>query len=259
MSSKVFPTPKHSERFVCSLVPVFFALALSFSGQNAKAGLIGAHEFPDIVTSFGVMYHSPQNVLRLQGSSGIIRTPSNPNPGSNNLFLGQNPFLAPPSMPAIFMLQAEFNTSGVFQGGWFSVEGASSASATSTFSAADNAVRISPTPTLTHDPDVSLLSGTLTDLNAAVMGSGTRLQFTAGSLSGEFASIFGDEVVLTTNEFAGPMSLASLLTQFQLSGGSGSADIGRPVPEPSSALVWGSVIAIGCVRRRRNRRTLLTA
>ncbi len=107
--------------------------------------------------------------------------------------------------------------------------------------------------TATGSPLV-LLHGTITEMNMAVFSSGilefkvTDKNFT-GTLAPFFQSQYGGAVI--------KMTLPSWhygvdrYTFSNIFGASGAANIGRPVPEPASMAIWGSVLVVGSVLSRR--------
>lgn len=109
--------------------------------------------------------------------------------------------------------------------------------------------------------EVVLLSGTITEMNMAVFSTSHILEFKVtdkeftGTLAPFFQSQYGGAVIkMTLQSWHYGDSLYTFTDAF---GATGAANIGRPVPEPASMAIWGSVLVVGSVfSRRRNRSRL---
>ncbi|MEL6108269.1 MAG: PEP-CTERM sorting domain-containing protein [Planctomycetota bacterium] len=132
--------------------------------------------------------------------------------------------------PATFEMTADIDESGDLLGGSFEIFGDDPF---------DDAV--------SGDTSVSLLSGSFTDVRGALETAGV-LEFEADSIGGAFANLFGSEVVI---KIGGLSTGNSFLHDFFVAG-FGSANVGRPVPEPSTFAVWCIGAGALLVRRRRN-------
>ncbi|MCS7466783.1 hypothetical protein NZK35_09025 [Stieleria sp. ICT_E10.1] len=211
-------------------------LLLALVSQSAHAGLMAKYERPDIYvqqiigdTQTGATapkwgmdftaYDAVTDVLKLKGSATLLKLPS----GTDvNLKLGSGS-----SGPAAFTLEATIDENGILGAGMFSINGVQEDDSLVT---------------------VPLLTGTLTKVEYDFNGPG-RIEFLANSLNGELQPVFGSEVVIAMNKFTDAVSFA---TSFFAMGA--EADIGRPVPEPTSAIAWlCGLAALGMRRPSRHR------
>tara|TARA_R110002073_G_scaffold315639_2_gene488293 strand:+ start:3386 stop:4012 length:627 start_codon:yes stop_codon:yes gene_type:complete len=110
--------------------------------------------------------------------------------------------------------------------------------------------------------EVVLLRGTVTEMNMAVFSTSRLLEFkvtdkddVTGVLAPMFQSQYGGAVIkMTLQSWHYGVSPYTFTDAF---GATGAANIGRPVPEPASMAIWGSVLVVGSVfSRRRNRNRL---
>ncbi|MEO1526305.1 MAG: PEP-CTERM sorting domain-containing protein [Planctomycetota bacterium] len=142
--------------------------------------------------------------------------------GSHTLLLTGNPGQG----PAVFTMTADIDESGDLLGGSFDIMG--------------------DDPFVSPDATVSLLNGTFTNVQGALTTAGI-LEFEASSIGGAFAGLFGSEVVI---KIGGLSTGNSFLNDFFLAG-LGTANVGRPVPEPTTFAMWGLGMGALVLRRRR--------
>lgn len=102
------------------------------------------------------------------------------------------------------------------------------------------------------------LRGTITEANTAAFADG-RLEFLAdANLRGTLAELYGGVVGIkidltqTVSRLGTQGFSLGLSTGFQLMMGT-SAEVGRPVPEPSSLIIMSSTLLVTLVRGRRRR------
>ena len=232
--------PKHAGITIRVVVATFM---FGWVCASANAGFMKA-PFPDVYVQdiFGgygrYQDHSDplglngyragaENVLWLEGSAVNLRIDSSPT--------GHFPITPPSSAPMGFVnftLDAVITPSGVLQsGGTFEVTGTTSTGPGTS-------------------PSIPLLKGTLTEINASMLSSQGTLEFKAvlDSSNSQFSSVFGSEVVLNITGLGAGIDFSA--TYFTTS--SATADIGRPVPEPSAAVIWCLGLCILSGRRLRS-------
>lgn len=221
--------PNHWVGRLCALV------VLLVTGASVEAGVM--LPAPDInVMPLSVVYNASATPINLGGgisvaqyeffAMGAANTLEFPESTLQDLWAGNGT-----TMRAKFTMNAIIDSAGNLSSGSFSVVGSTAQSG----------------------PTISLLSGTLTDLQHAAFTSAGVLEFSGNVDTNPnpgqgFYDIFGSEVVLSFGSLGAGNSFAATF----MVNGSSSADIGRPVPEPASAVVWiAGLSAIGLRRRRR--------
>ncbi|QEG42467.1 hypothetical protein [Roseimaritima ulvae] len=226
------------------------------SFASARAGIIEGTLDPDIGVAFvsaDYVRDSGTGVLRLLGNieskAGIVRgvfDPADPNglyPSGNVTVAGVNiprPMGSGMPIPAgaagLFRLDAFFDAGGNFTGGTFLIEGAHSPA----------------------DSRVTLLKGTITEMDDAAFNSSGNLEFLGTStIRDDSLADFGPVGSLVGIKFNSGASANTFSWIADFSTMFGTADVGRPVPEPASLTAFASVLAIGCcgtARRRRKQR-----
>ena len=194
-----------------------------FASTRLDAGVL----LPDIsVGPINGMYDN-NGQLQLMGAATPLLTEN----GTEDIFFN----VGGASVPGMFSLAASVDSNGLSSGN-FSIQG--------TFDATAGTLG-SP-----NDPNVVLLSGTLTEVRTAAFSSG-KLSFVSDqNIGGTLAPLFGDEVVInldTGGQF-------NSFTVMMFTGG--SADVGKPVPEPGSAMMWAMLaLAPFVVRKRKTSKT----
>ena len=198
----------------------------------ASAGIISEILSPDIAVAFlKAKYDDSSDLLELDGFAVTLE-----NPGGilQNIFAGLNSNSA-----GTFSLDATIDESGEFTSGDYEIRGVLNQA----------------------DAPVTLLKGTLTEAYTAAFESNGQLEFRATADSGTLSNLFDDlprGIGIRVHNVRG----FSFAGSFQNFGGfnydylSASADIGRPVPEPSSVAAFSCVFVMGCVgirRRKKNR------
>ncbi len=171
---------------------------------------------PDIsATSVIATYNASSQKLSLRGSAVSLKDSDNV---LHNIFKGNNSNKA-----GSFSLDAFIDSSGAFQSGSFEIKG-----------------------TLTKSSSaVTLLKGTLTEANTSVFSQG-QLEFLAtadptSSLAHLFSSNVGGTGIKLANLNGGSFASFTPLVGFF---STGTADIGRPVPEPASLSIFASLLMI---------------
>lgn len=195
--------------------------AIGLSGGAATAGVM--LPAPDIwVSSANVMYNGVSDQFLVMGNAATLEYPEST---VQNLYYGNGMNVA-----ARMTLNATIDENGDLAGGTFNIVGS----------------------TMKVGPTVSLLSGTLTDLQEAAFTSAGKLEFSAVVASNPnpgqgFYDIFGPEVVLSF----GNLGAGNSFTSSFMVAGFATADVGRPVPEPASFALWAVGAPLLTLRRRR--------
>ncbi len=231
-------------------VPLSFAIALLLH-VHAQAGVI-QHEIqsdphPDISFTNGMYSYSATNEFKMVGNATSLRrngvneeivlgTYNGVNAFTNGVNWSAMPIGVANMMSGQFLITMNVDSTGNLIGtGSFEVRGALK-------------------PATGFSPNVSLLAGTITDLDASLFnnsdGNYGRLFLAATPVSGAFVDdgTFNSDVLIKIGGLDKTLDFsASFLTHMNA-----SADVGRPVPEPTTFAIW----AIGCsglvvVRRRR--------
>lgn len=227
------PLTAPGSRVFRSSIGLFALLATSFfvAERSAVAGLILQNPGPDIYgsplsaiynpTLLGPAFSSydPKDFL-VAGSASQLRLADN----STVQILG----------PGAFSMVVNAESDGSINSGSFSVEGFLAGSSSTT--------------------SVTLLAGTITELELSMIGDG-MFDAIAENVSGELADLFvanaSESVGLHFTGFGPQTSFVSFM-----SFNNGNVNIGRPVPEPSSAALFGCLVCLGscsAIRRRRRR------
>lgn len=146
----------------------------------------------------------------------------------------------PTNTGGLFRVNATVDSSGNMSEGTFVVEGVLR-------EASDN--------TPVTESKVQLLKGSLTRIDMLLAGAG-KLEFLAkvDARHDSMASAYDVDDVVGIMFDAGAANGFSFLTDFMRNGMQGVADIGRPVPEPTSVGLFASMLVLGVAGLRKKRR-----
>ncbi|WP_182870578.1 PEP-CTERM sorting domain-containing protein [Rhodopirellula sp. JC639] len=230
-------------------VALIVVLTITLATRPAVAGIVQRQLLPapapDITLDFAeYSFTGSSGLFSAKGTAISFReTDGSTSPivlgaynGVNDLVYGMNWSSMPVlnSTPGQFTLQATIDDSGNLIGtGTFLVRGAEDASS----------------------PNIPLLAGTITDLDSSMYTSNGRLYFAATADSGQYF----DDGVLNSDVLIKIGSLETgrdfSFTASYLNTNLGTADIGRPVPEPGAMAVWlVGLGGIGLTRRSGRKR-----
>ncbi|MEM8668682.1 MAG: PEP-CTERM sorting domain-containing protein [Planctomycetota bacterium] len=199
--------------------------------STANAGLLPT---PDILVSFGADYSSADQRLTVLGDQGIatrLLTDADPDPNSFGNFIfggsGLSQFFGQ------FELEVSIDQSGnVF---------------TSPNPSVVNEFVVRGSLVSNSEGTMTLLKGTITEARTAAFGTGGVIDLVATVTENNTGEPFGKTVRITAQNLG---IGNSFLNDFSIS--SGQANIGRPVPEPTSLACFG-VFACGLAVRRKLR------
>lgn len=230
-------------------VVLMVVLTTAMTTRCAVAGIVQRQLLPapapDITLDFAeYSFTGSSGLFSAKGTAFSFREPDGSTSpivlgaynGVNDLIYGMDWSSMPAvnNTPGQFTLQATIDDSGALVGtGTFQVRGAENASS----------------------PNIPLLAGTITDLDSSMYTSNGRLFFAATAISGKYFDdgILNSDVLIkigsleTGRDFS--FSASYLKTNM------GTADVGRPVPEPSAIAVWlVGLCATGFSRRKSRKR-----
>ncbi|EMI17040.1 hypothetical protein RMSM_06039 [Rhodopirellula maiorica SM1] len=111
--------------------------------------------------------------------------------------------------------------------------------------------------------EIVLLKGTITEMNMAVFSTSGVLEFMATGVSGELSKYYGgafaEAFLKMTLSVVEPNPVTAGAYRFESSFmAAGQADVAKPVPEPASMAIWGSVVVVGSVLSRRRMKNRLS-
>ena len=205
-----------------------FALVVVAS-STAKAGLMPT---PDIFVTFGADYDATDDRFVVGPGDGAalrLKTDANPSPGF--IIFGGTELT---SLFGQFTLEVSIDENGeVF---------------TSSDPNQKNEFEVRGTLTAMGGQTITLLKGTITEAKTEAFQTGGVIDFVATVTENGTGEPFGKLVRITAQNLG---IGNSFMNDFTIT--SGQADIGRPVPEPTSIACFG-LLACGVAVRRKRRR-----
>ncbi len=226
---------------------------------QANAGIIPGRDFsPDVTAGFVSAQYDGSDLVVLgyasqlaeegAGTTGLFRGVYNPlnldpdnvalHPSGDVAVAGVNvphsifpmpPIPLQPGTAALFRLDAAVDSSGNLSGGNLIIHGARSSG----------------------DERVTLLKATLTQIDTSAFNSSGHLEFLANVTQTHVSMPdFGSVVGVKINSLNSGLSFGQTFTSINMA----SANIGRPVPEPSSIFAMGATLLVGvCAIRKRKK------
>ncbi|TWT54686.1 hypothetical protein Pla22_23360 [Rubripirellula amarantea] len=206
---------------------------------------------PDIaVGGLAGMYNADSDDLYLQGAAGSIKMTTDPSDAGQTIYLGTGGG-GPKRASGLFMLNATVQDAGLVQ------PSATARSATAnqhTFSITGAFNQSAGTLGTADDTNVVLLQGTLTEARLAAFETLSRIDFVATVTGGALSNLFEPEILIKVDTGSSFNSFAYTVNGF----GAGSADVGKPVPEPASLAIWSAIAFAACCSQKRRKRVSTT-